>query len=231
MNESIYADGTYLQQNPTWHVEDSAWKATQILRALKQNKIEPQTVGEVGCGAGEILRQLQQHMAPSCEFHGYEISPQAYRLCTQRANEKLHFRLTDFLQEDTRFDLLLLIDVIEHMEDYFTFLRAVKDRARHKVIHLPLDLSVQALLRPGRLVQLRQATGHLHYFTEKTALHSLKDTGYEIVDSFLTPVALEAARKPLQTHLANIPRRIASVVNDSLAARLFGGYSIMVLAT
>lgn len=230
MNRSVYANGEYLQQNPTWHVEDSAWKAAQILSALSRNNVDPRTICEVGCGAGEVLSQLQQKMDPSCCFHGYEISPQAYRLCEQRTNEKLHFELGDFLEQDTRFDLLLMIDVIEHIEDYFAFLRAVKDRAWYKVIHLPLDLSVQALLRPSEFVHLRQVFGHLHYFTETTALRSLKDAGYEIVDSFLTPVALEAAHKRLGTHLANIPRRIASLVHTSLASRLFGGYSLMVLA-
>ena len=29
-----YVDGTYLQQNPDWHVPDSAWKVQQILRIL-----------------------------------------------------------------------------------------------------------------------------------------------------------------------------------------------------
>ncbi len=232
MTEELYITGAYADRNPTWHVEDSAWKARQVLRVLERNGVKPKTVCEVGCGAGELLRQLQEAMDRSCEFHGYEISPQAFQRCQERANERLHFKLQDFLQEkDAHFDLLLLIDVIEHLEDYFTFLRLVKPRAAYKVLHIPLDLSVQAVIRPGKLIHIRQAVGHLHYFTKETALRNLEDAGYKIVDRFLTGVALESSHKALKTHVANLPRRLVSTVCRGLASRLFGGFSLMVLAT
>jgi methylase of polypeptide subunit release factors len=75
----IYESGEYLAQNPTWHVEDSEWKASKVLKALERLKIAPASLCEIGCGAGEILRQLHSHL-PDCKFTGYEISPQAYAL-------------------------------------------------------------------------------------------------------------------------------------------------------
>jgi hypothetical protein len=232
MSAELYIDGEYLNRNPTWHVEDSAWKARQILRMLSRNHLGPQTICEVGCGAGEVLRQLQQAMDPSCEFQGYEISPQAFRLCQERANERLHFQLKDFLQErEPPFDLLLLIDVIEHLEDYFTFLKKVKPRSHYKVLHIPLDLCVQTVLRPAKLAALRNQIGHLHYFTRETALRSLEDSGYQVLDHFLTAGALEVTNKAFRTHLVNGPRRLVSMVHKNLAARLFGGFSLLVLAT
>jgi predicted TPR repeat methyltransferase len=232
MNGSIYTDGTYLDKNPTWHTEDAPWKARQVLRMLERNNIRPRTICEVGCGAGEVLRQLQENMDPSCEFHGYEISPQAFHLCEGRSNERLHFHLQDFLQEQgPPFDLLLLIDVIEHLEDYSTFLKKVKPRSHYQGLHIPLDLSVQSVLRPGRLGVIRNRMGHIHYFTKETALCSLEDNGYQVLDHFLTGVALENPNKTLKTHIANLPRRVVSLVHRDLAARLFGGFSLMVLAT
>ena len=38
---------------------------------------------------------------------------------------------------------LLMDTVLEHLEDYFGFLRKLKTRATYKVFHIPLDLSVQ----------------------------------------------------------------------------------------
>jgi len=232
MTESIYTDGKYLETNPTWHVEDSAWKAAQILRMLERNRIRPQTVCEVGCGAGEILKRLQEAMDRSCEFHGYEISPQAFRLCQERANDRLHFHLQDFLlEEERRFDLLLLIDVIEHMEDYFGFLRRVRSRSHYTVLHIPLDLSCRSVLWPSRLLEIRRTMGHIHCFTFETAMESLVEAGYKVIDHFLTPVALDAPKKAVKTHLANVPRRITSIASRKTAARLFGGFSLLVLAT
>ena len=84
--ESIYSDGTYQEHNQSWHVEDSPWKAQQILRILQKNDINPATVAEVGCGAGEILRQLSVEL-PDATFAGYEMSPQAIALSKSRESE------------------------------------------------------------------------------------------------------------------------------------------------
>jgi SAM-dependent methyltransferase len=230
MSEDLYTGGGYLARNPTWHLEDSPWKARQILRMLQRHRIEPKTIGEVGCGAGEVLRQLQEQMDRSCEFYGYDISPQAIQLCQPRSNDRLHFKLMDFLQDkDAHFDLPL-IDFIEHLEDYYGFLRALKPRGRYKILHIPLDLCLQPVLRPGRLPYVRRVSGHLHYLTEETALHSLKDAGYEIVDSFLTRQPMESTHKTFKTHAGNSLRQLACLLREDLASRVFGGFELMVLA-
>src|SRR5213075_586346 len=58
-SSGIYQSGEYLDKNPTYHVEDSAWKARQIFQMIEKNRVKPASVCEVGCGAGEILKQLQ----------------------------------------------------------------------------------------------------------------------------------------------------------------------------
>jgi tRNA G46 methylase TrmB len=73
MKKYIYNDGQYLDANPSWHVEDSPWKAGQIQKMIERNKLQFSSMAEIGCGAGEILRQLQL-LYPSCQYHGYEIS-------------------------------------------------------------------------------------------------------------------------------------------------------------
>jgi hypothetical protein len=74
--QTDYLDGTYLQQNPDWHVADSAWELQQILWILNRNQIAPRTLYDAGCGAGEILRLLQQKLDPTCEPWGTDVSAQ-----------------------------------------------------------------------------------------------------------------------------------------------------------
>jgi len=93
---SLYLDGEYLVKNPGWHVGESAWKAKQVLRMLRQNHISPATVCDVGCGVGEVLVQLQQKLGGDPTLWGYDISPQAIELAKARANKRLHFCLADF---------------------------------------------------------------------------------------------------------------------------------------
>ncbi len=73
--------------------------------------------------------------------------------------------------------------------------------------------------------------GHLHYYMKDTALATLEDCGYEIVDYFYTAssLELEGGHKKISSKIANLPRRLMYMANPDLAVRLLGGYSLMVL--
>lgn len=228
--ESIYQTGEYVEKNPTYHVEDSSWKAQQILKMIANNGLQPRTICEVGCGAGEVLRQLQLQMPAETEFFGYEISPQAMALCQERANERLHFLCEDLAQADApQFDLLLCIDVFEHVPDYMGFLQTVRGKARHKIFHIPLDMSAQWVLRGRPILRERDQAGHLHYFMKETALAALRDSGYTVLDSVYTAGAIDHPRS-MKAKLASLPRKMLMKINQDFVVRVLGGYSLLVLA-
>jgi cyclopropane fatty-acyl-phospholipid synthase-like methyltransferase len=231
MHEELYTKGNYLEKNPTWHAEESPWKAQQILRMLARHAIHPKTICEVGCGAGEVLRQLQERLDDENLFWGYDISPQAYEFSRTRANERLQFKLADIRQEQqVFFDLILILDVIEHLEDYFSFLREVKPKSTYKILHIPLDLSVQTMVRSQALLKVRESYGHLHYFSKELALQVVKDANYEIIDYFYTPRAIEVPSNELSRKLLKLPRRMLFTLHQDGAARLLGGWSLLLLA-
>jgi SAM-dependent methyltransferase len=228
--EQLYTAGTYLQKNPLWHTEESFWKAEKVMRMLDRHKIVPKTICEVGCGAGEVLKQLQQRLDSNCDLLGCDISPQAIELCRNRANEKLRFLLGNITDVPERFfDLILVLDVIEHLEDYFSFLRNIKDRALYKVFQIPLDLSVQTILRATPILRDRQRYGHIHYFNKEIALQLLIDLGYEIIDYFYTAVALDLPSTNFKNLVMRVPRKLAYSINMDMAVRLLGGYRLLIL--
>jgi SAM-dependent methyltransferase len=229
--EDIYRSGTYQELAPSWHVEDSAGKAEEIARLLNSHQLTPHTVCEVGCGAGEVLRQLQSKLPDVCELTGYDISPQAIELARLRENARLHVHLGDFRTDDAgSYDLLLVLDVLEHLEDYFAFLRSLKVRGTYKVFFFPLDLSVQTVIRPHGLLHTRDAYAHLHYFTKETAVRALQDTGYEVLDAVYTADALNSPTSEVGRRLLKLPRKVAFALNHDLAVHLLGGYRLLVLA-
>lgn len=226
----IYRDGEYLKKNPSWHVEESPWKAQQIIRMVRQNNLQPRTICEAGCGAGEVLKQLHDSLHGECQFWGYEISPQAFEMCRIRAKERLHFKLADMRQEENEFfDLLLVLDVIEHLEDYFSFLRDIRPRSTYKIFHIPLDLCVQTVLRGSGILKRRDLYAHIHYFTKETALRTLEDVGYEVLDHFYTPRMIDLPIDRLQKIL-RFPRKICFALHPDLTVRVLGGFSLLVLA-
>jgi SAM-dependent methyltransferase len=228
-----YTSGLYLQRNPDWHATDSPWKAHKIAAMIGRNRLTPGTVCEVGCGAGEILVQLQRLLPATTDFYGYEISPQAHALCLPRANAHVRFRLGNITNDHAeKFDLLLVIDVFEHVSDYLGFLRELKRSAGKFIFHIPLDLSISAVLRAGSFLKVRRDVGHLHYFNRETAIATLEDCGYRLLDAQLTAGALEVSGRygGVRTRLANLPRWVVGSISPSWAARLFGGWSLLVLA-
>jgi cyclopropane fatty-acyl-phospholipid synthase-like methyltransferase len=228
-SNTIYEDGSYLQNNPSWHQEHSQWKAAQVSRMLRQNALQPATLAEIGCGAGQVLGSLASELGTGVQCSGYDISPQAYELCKGREAANLRFRLADLLVEPAHFDVALAIDVFEHVEDYRGFLRKFRDKATHKIFHIPLDLSAQTVLRGRPLAELRKSVGHIHFFTKDMALAVLRETGYEVQDWFYTRSSLELPMS-WRARLLTLPRALLFRVCEDFAVRMLGGSSLLVLA-
>ncbi|MFB9948309.1 class I SAM-dependent methyltransferase [Rhizobium puerariae] len=228
--KEIYEGNLYAERNPTWHEEDSPWKAKHIEGIIRKNGLSFQTICEVGCGTGEILLNLERSF-PQARLFGYEISPHAYERARKKETDAVTFHLKDLLEEDSGvFDVLVIADVIEHVEDYIKFLKDLKPHGRYKVFHIPLDLSVQSVFRAWPIMGLRANVGHLHYFFKDTALATLEACGYKIIDHQYTASRLELPNQAISSHLMKLPRRALYSVNPDFAVRLLGGYSLLVLA-
>ena len=221
-----HLNGTYYRNNPTWHVEYSPWKAENIHRLLERRQLSPKVICEVGCGAGEVLRQLQLRMDPECRFFGYDVAEPAIRMAKQRENQRLHFELADFGEIETpAADLILALEVVDHVEDYMRFLRMLKTKPGLKLFSFSLDLSAQNVLRKGALLERRELRSHLHHFHSETALAVLRDTGHEVLETsyHLSPAFSTRAK------LARPVRQLAYKLFPDFTRRIFGGYSLSVL--
>ena len=227
---SIYNTGDYLNNNPSWHSEDSPWKAEQIFKIIQKNFLNPAHICEIGCGSGEILINLNEKIHDA-NFTGYEISPQAFAICSRKSSSNVNF-VSGNLLEDSRahFDCLLCIDVFEHVEDYLSFLKALRIKSSYFIFHIPLDMNVSSVLRVHPILHARSHVGQLHYFSKETALQTLKGCGYKIEDYFYTAGALSLQNHSLKTKIVNLPRKLIYSLNPDMAVRLLGGYSLMVLA-
>ncbi len=231
---NLYTDGKYLENTSSWHTEDSLWKAEQVIKMIERNNLKFNNVSEVGCGAGEILSQLSNGINDSAiKYTGYDISPQAIELAKRNENEQVKYIGQDILNDQNNeiYDLLLMLDVFEHVPDYMGFLNSCRHKAKYKIFHIPLDLHVSSVLR-NVFIKGRYTIGHLHYFTAESALATLEDTGYEIKDYFYTNAAIDlfATHPSFKKAVANLPRWLISKFSIAISARIMGGYSLMVLA-
>ena len=131
-------------------------------------------------------------------------------------------------QDIEPFDVVLAMDVFEHVENYLDFIRGMKNIGVLKIFHIPLDLSIISILNPSYLQKSRERVGHLHYFTRETALASLEHSGLSVKDWFYTSADIDlGVSRYKRLHRL---RKFLFSRNPDIASRLLGDFSILVLA-
>ncbi|HMT75310.1 MAG TPA: class I SAM-dependent methyltransferase [Chitinophagaceae bacterium] len=227
----IYNDGTYLKNNPTWNAEDAPIKASNIIKVIDDIKTSITSVAEVGCGSGEILVELERKLSGISVFKGFDISIDAISIAKTKETDKIKFEADDFANKETdktNFDLLLVMDVIEHVENYFAFLNGIAHKSKYTVFHIPLDMCVWTLFREKKLIDSMNRVGHIHNFTENFIKHILSIYGFTVLNQIYTKPTFERISK--KDRILNSVRRITFLINKKLGTKIFGGYSIMLLA-
>jgi len=225
-----YTGRDYHERNPTWDAVDSPWKAARIHAMLVAHGVSSRTVAEIGCGAGGVLAELRRSL-PDAALYGFDIAPALVEYWNQHADARIDFELGDFLAVSRRhYDVILLLDVLEHLANPFDFLARVRTHADHFVFHVPLDLSASTVAREWPLLHVRNKVGHLHFFTKGLALTLLEECGYAVVDWKYTGAAFNAPQRTLKTRLASAARMLVYAANKDFGVRVLGGETLIILA-
>ena len=116
---------------------------------LERNGLEPSQICEVGCGAGGVLVSLTGSTSRQRPLFRLRDLPRCLRSYPgHRRRTAFEFFLADLLDEPVTYELVCCLDVVEHVEDYLGFLRRLRPRGQLKLFHLPLEMTVERLLRP-----------------------------------------------------------------------------------
>lgn len=141
-----------------------------LLRSVGHCK-EPGTVLDIGCGGGYMAWLLESYH----KTVGVDVSEEALKLCLRRGLKRLcRVGMADFLLpfKSDSFDLILALDVIEHLEDD---LEALMECLR--------------ILKPGGILILTvpafmwlwspwdEVLGHKRRYTCRSLLKTIQETG------------------------------------------------------
>lgn len=227
--EAFYGE-QYLAKSVDWHLSDSPWKASIVMDIYRKNGLQPNTIIDTGCGAGLVLEELLRLDNHITAAVGYDISPVAIELAKARKNDRLAF-VEGNIPPHASADLLVMMDVVEHVEDYYGFLRRLIAHGEYFVFHIPLDLCCRTVLKPFVLSRHRESVGHLHYWTEEMVWWMLDDCGYEVVDYQFTKPVIDTERPDgWKRRIKKNLRNLSYTINPSLSSKLWGGYSLLILA-
>jgi len=98
---------------------------------IERNHTSISRIADIGCGAGGVLSELSRLIGPGIRYYGFDISPQDIELARKHTNDNICFKMEDLLSPDNDeyFDILLIIDVVEHIPDHIDFLKKSRTKA------------------------------------------------------------------------------------------------------
>ena len=234
----LYLSGDYTKKNHSYHSEDSEFKWKNFLNILKKSNLnlnKVHSISDIGCGSGQIILQANNSKLfnDQCVFDGYDINPDAISVAKKNSG-KVSFFNEDFINlKEPKRDLIIAADVFEHVQDTYNFLTKLKDKGNFFLFNIPLEISLFSMIRKKNTFKHSfENVGHLHFYTKKTALLTLENIGFEILNCNLVNNRFEEFKnnKKITSLLINIPQYIVEKVSQNLACSIFGGYSLVVLA-
>ncbi|MDZ8052245.1 MAG: class I SAM-dependent methyltransferase [Aulosira sp. ZfuVER01] len=183
---NLYTSGEYGLRHRDWHLDDATYKVRDIMPALKAAiasiNSDVLRIADVGAGVGgvvvETVKQLtQNYQNLAVDAVGFEISPYAVKAGRELfPNLDLHQKF--FESSDGPFDVVLFIDVLEHLENPWEMLRIARDNSRYIIVRQPL-LDNFSTFRHNNYSNQRETWGHIGYFNYYSFMDMTKATGWQ----------------------------------------------------
>ena len=241
MSMDIYNNGTYLEKNKTIHSEDSEYKFSYIKKLIKEIDFSNTTVKvlDVGGGAGLIGKFLCEYIISqnkTVEFYALDLSLKMLEI--QKINNKNIVKTyalpLDELNEKN-FDLILMIDVIEHIPNKEITSKLLNTLTKNIIYNIPLELNLFDRLRnyymKGNYYKIQTKTiGHIHFFSYLSALrfvekyHKLKKYYFADYSSHILSSSSEEYISQKNNKLRRLELKISSFLFKYL--KIFSPYII-----
>ncbi|MEM7035281.1 MAG: methyltransferase domain-containing protein [Chloroflexota bacterium] len=188
MNSNLeqYINNSYKHKHQDWHLGDAPFKAQDImpglLAAIKASNKNSIRIADIGAGAGgvliEVIKLLNQAKASiEIEAIGFEVSPQAVEISRQQFPQ-LQMRQKFFEISDGPFDIILFVDVLEHVENPWEMLRLARKSSDFITVRQPL-LENFSTFRHRNYEGQRNEWGHIGFFNYYSFLDMTNACGWK----------------------------------------------------
>ncbi len=210
----------YAERNPGWHALDASAKAAGLDAVWADLSVD--RVVDVGCGTGHVsaaLRALrsargQTPLSWAC-WDPVDLGPSP--------DPAIGRQVGDWFSSVDGANLVLLVDVIEHVPDPEALLRATAARSTYLLLRVPLELSVWDVLRPKRRLAAREQYGHRFAWDLPAVLDLVAAAGW---------IVLRRRYDRVPPRLETVPQKLVDVIrrvpNDPVV-RWLGGWSVVML--
>lgn len=156
------------------------WKAGEMLKLVSKD-INFRSILEIGCAEGVVLNEISKQLKIERAV-GVDLS-ENFTKFGKKMYPNIKFINDDFRDVDFKeneFDIVVLSDIIEHIQEYEELLHKVKRIGRYIIFKIPIERCIYAyLLRPK--IGKDHPSGHLHQFSIKDCFEMLKKFNFRII--------------------------------------------------
>jgi len=193
----IYNDDSYIINNPTLHSEDSEFKFNNVLKFLNLIEIKEKKIKilDVGGGAGLIGMMVMEYYAKKdiiVTLHSLDLSLKMLKTQKQN-NPKIKKLINCSIEEceELNYDLVLMIDVIEHIPNKSISAKTLNRLSKNIIYNIPIEINLFDYARNISLLfryykNQKKTLGHVHFFSFKSATEFLKKH-HNISESYFNP--------------------------------------------
>lgn len=144
---------------------------------------------DIGCGTGKLIGKLK-HLGKTC--YGVEPSKDAAIIAMHNADRLINKGIEDSLDEipDNFFDVILLLDILEHTVDPLIIIKQLKSKVNTNGIIISSIPNIRYYHTFIDLITKKEFyytdagvmdNTHLRFFTYKSILKLYDDAGYTII--------------------------------------------------
>lgn len=157
-------------------LETLEWKIPNLALVIPPS-FYAQKVAEVGCFNGHLISNIAINGNQNFLRYGYDANKSAID-CGTKLYKNVTFSSQDIFEVQEKFDLLILSDIIEHIENDQSFLRNCSQLSKNILINLPLE---KCLANINRQYGYNDPSGHLRSYSLNSALNLIHQSGLRVV--------------------------------------------------
>ncbi len=203
---------SYSDPKSSHRTEEYGIYADEIVRLAYYCRRKPVKVLDFGCGYGGFLKILQERMGDSVEVHGIEIDSEVCAKASESLSSALVYCVD--LKVDTRivprgyFDVITMLDVIEHLDDPRLYLQRLAECASPDCILLLSTPNIESL--NARIYRynwvLHGAPGHVYYFGPRSIKIALQQSGWKVDKLYTERTIFHNERHGMETWRGKMAR-------------------------
>lgn len=189
-------------------IETVEWKIPNLMQVVP-GSYQPASVAEVGCFTGHLIGNLLINGKKDFKKYGYDVNPDAINTA-KLLYPDIDFSHEDIFRSNLRFDLVILSDILEHIENEEDFLSRCQTISNRILLNLPLEKSLATI---NRKYGFDDPSGHLRAYNLRDAEKLIRRAGYRI----LKEQVICAAKSPIAVKNKELS---GSTTDSSLASKL-----------